>query len=354
MADAIARIAAVISAQFPGVDDDVVKTAILETRGPSAPGRLSRLARFVEANPDFALNPTPALPAMLQRLSAALQHAGFPSRLPRCQSCTHERVLLKSSRSGLSVCRSCRTYEAAETCSRCRRHRPIAAVIDGQRLCSPCGRLYPSRHTTCIKCGLAKPAVVRTADGGICQACYVCPEEICGGCGELKPVTARIWGSPRCAKCWMRAKRAPANCPGCGELRVVAYPSPGDSAMLVCARCAGKGSKNACEDCGREDLRYARRCQLCELSRRLNALFEHPHPLQRTWVDAFESNLLDVMQPSSILRWLGQRGTEERLRSLAARDKPLTHWVVSSAQRCLDLAMVGRNKLDRAQASARR
>ncbi|MFM9920886.1 hypothetical protein [Lacisediminihabitans sp. H27-G8] len=324
-AESISRLTAVLSAQLHdlgeiGVDESFVTTAIESMRGRP---KLDRLAREAEAHPSFVTSPTVDLPAMLQRLNVALTASG--ARLPRCQTCGFERLLLRSSSSGLFVCRSCRTHETVEDCARCRRRRSIAAVIDNERLCAPCARLHPSRQTVCIECGkLAAPAV-RTPEGGICTACYCPPREICGDCGGLEPVTARIGASPRCSRCWMRTKRTASICPRCQQLRIVTYHDANAPKMLVCARCSGRGLRNACEQCGREDLTYGRRCQICELTHRLTSLFEPAHPLQLAWTRQFQASLLTVITPSSALRWLSKPGGGEHLRRLSQLDRVIAH-----------------------------
>ena len=77
-------------------------------------------------------------------------------------------------------------------------------------------------------------------------------------------------GQRLCEPCWMRRRRAPAACPGCTRLKILAFYD--DQRRPVCAACTGNPPSFACRSCGREDNPFGSCCATCTLHDRLTVL----------------------------------------------------------------------------------
>jgi hypothetical protein len=99
---------------------------------------------------------------------------------------------------------------------------------------------------------------------------------ICADCG--RPAEGRIPQRPLCLGCRRRRHYHPQPCPGCEQVRPLAYPLAGRlGEETVCAGCAGVASTFACTGCGSETHPYgSRRCARCILTERLTELLTDP------------------------------------------------------------------------------
>ena len=74
-----------------------------------------------------------------------------------------------------------------------------------------------------------------------------------------------ILAKPVCEPCMLRFPRAPKTCPGCREVKVLAFYDSADDPLVPPAR--GK-PVYGCATCGREDSHFGRRCAPCVLRTR--------------------------------------------------------------------------------------
>lgn len=148
----------------------------------------------------------------------------------------------------------------------------------------------------------------------------------CGWCGRtggyiVLPHT-RI-----CGPCYRHRHYHPAACPGCAEIRPLAWPD--EHGRTVCAGCAGQPSIFACAQCGSEDYPYGHvRCARCTLHERLTALLTDPatgdiHERLRPVFDT----LLGGERPQTGIYWLmrGKRIGPTLLAGMARGEIAISH-----------------------------
>lgn len=93
-----------------------------------------------------------------------------------------------------------------------------------------------------------------------------------------------------------------------------------------CARCTGHEPVYGCDDCGREDNPFGRRCGPCELRRRLTDLLADTsgdvHPRLRPVFDT----LMAAPRPQSVLYWLTRASSRpDLLRAMARGEMEISH-----------------------------
>lgn len=131
------------------------------------------------------------------------------------------------------------------------------------------------------------------------------PRQPCAHCGAMRRCPTVILGQPVCHNCRHRFGRHPATCPGCGQLRVLAWFDHTD--RPACAGCTANPPIFACQSCGREDMPFGARCGVCVLEERAAALLADGtgqiHPRLLPVYDA----LLAARRPQTVLSWLSYR-----------------------------------------------
>lgn len=141
----------------------------------------------------------------------------------------------------------------------------------------------------------------------------------CFDCGLAQDSLTRLPHGWLCVGCRRRRHYHPQCCPGCEQIRPLAWQ---ECEATVCASCAGHESIFTCLQCGREDHPYAhRRCARCVLHERLTELLTDPATGQ---VHTQLVPLLDVMvgsdRPQTGIWWLRKRpGTGPALLASMAR-----------------------------------
>lgn len=129
---------------------------------------------------------------------------------------------------------------------------------------------------------------------------------------------------PWCGGCLSRLRRNPADCPGCGQLRVLAFYDTARQA--VCAACAGRERVYACRRCGREDHPYGRHtCGRCVLNDRLRELLDDGTGRVCQRLQPVFDTLLAGPRPQTTLGWLARSRATPILRQMARGERPITH-----------------------------
>jgi hypothetical protein len=192
----------------------------------------------------------------------------------------------------------------------------------------------PTFHETCAACGRDAFVVARPSTGPRCAACAA-KKHPCVDCGRVARTRPCLIDGPVCDRCVERLRRNPGACPGCGDTKILAFLD--DHRRRVCARCAGKPSTFACEQCGREDHQHGQRCAVCVLHERVTALLsgtdDQVHPALTPLLDA----LCAVDRPKSTLFWLRQSSGPAVLRRMALGEIAVTHEALDTLPRTKSL-----------------
>jgi len=122
----------------------------------------------------------------------------------------------------------------------------------------------------------------------------------------------------------LRFRRAPAPCPGCDELKILAFYD--DQRRPSCAVCTTNPAIYGCRRCGREDSPFGANCAPCTLHDRLTVLLSDPtggiHPQLRPVFDT----LLAGPRPQTTLYWLTRASSRpDILRRMASGDLAISH-----------------------------
>jgi hypothetical protein len=147
----------------------------------------------------------------------------------------------------------------------------------------------------------------------------------------MKRSRAELLGGPICPACFLQLGRSASTCPGCGQTKVLAYLD--QAARRVCSACAGVRSLFACEQCGREDRPYGRRCAQCVLTERATALLTAPDGTVPATLRPVLTAMLAARHPKNVLFWLQNSKGPEILRRMALAQMPITHEALDAMPR---------------------
>lgn len=145
----------------------------------------------------------------------------------------------------------------------------------------------------------------------------------CAHCGQERKCPRVILGEAVCNTCDLRFARSPKTCPGCDEMKVLAFCD--GAGRAACATCCGVDPVYACVTCGREDSPYGRQCGPCTLRERASILLADPsgeiHP---QLVPVFDA-LMAARRPQSTLYWLSRSVGSGILAVMAKGDIEISH-----------------------------
>ena len=96
------------------------------------------------------------------------------------------------------------------------------------------------------------------------------PRQDCAHCGRHDRCTRVVLEEAVCQRCTLRFARTAQPCPGCANIRVLAFYD--DRRRPACAACTGNEAVYACTACGREDSPWGRLCGHCALKEKATAL----------------------------------------------------------------------------------
>lgn len=150
------------------------------------------------------------------------------------------------------------------------------------------------------------------------------PVAVCGHCRTRRAGPHVVLGERACGVCQLRVRRAPGQCPGCGQVKVLAFYDP--QRQPSCATCTGNRPVYGCAQCGREDEPFGAKCGPCTLRERLTELLTDPtgqiHPRLRPVLDA----LMAIPRTQSTLYWLTRTSSRpDLLRAMARGELPISH-----------------------------
>jgi hypothetical protein len=145
----------------------------------------------------------------------------------------------------------------------------------------------------------------------------------CGHCGQQKKCSRIILQQPVCQVCQLRFARDPKLCPGCGATKVLAFYDT--QRRPACAGCTGNRAVYACDQCGREDSQWGRRCAPCVLTERVTALLSQPgagiHPRLQPVFDV----LISGPRPQTTLYWFDRSTGPATLAAMARGEVEISH-----------------------------
>jgi hypothetical protein len=145
----------------------------------------------------------------------------------------------------------------------------------------------------------------------------------CGHCGQQQKCSRTVLEQPVCQVCQLRFACDPKPCPGCGVTKVLAFYDA--ERRPACAGCTGNHPVYACDQCGREDSHWGRRCAPCVLTERLTALLSQPgagiHPRLQPIFDV----LICGPRPQTTLYWLDRSTGPATLAAMARGEVEISH-----------------------------
>lgn len=294
---------------------------------PVTSGRvLAVMVRELESNPDI-LTVNPALAGRsLQQVIRLLVGQGFRGLiLPRCPRCGRNDVPLplRSSSGGAHLCGACHRREHSSACEQCGRVLALRPQSDGRRLCAACDQRNPANHRVCSGCGRFGRVAVNKDTGPLCSQCYVPPSHTCDRCGDSAPIASRIGGRSHCLACYNQLRSRPAVCPGCGDLRLVAY---WHVSRYVCAGCAEMPAHLACRRCRSESVRMnGALCSDCAQSEYVDKLLSGVDGRVIPALDPLRTVLLDDTRASvSTITWALRGRGSKTIAAMAKGDLPIS------------------------------
>ncbi|WP_081480515.1 MULTISPECIES: hypothetical protein [Ornithinimicrobiaceae] len=149
------------------------------------------------------------------------------------------------------------------------------------------------------------------------------PRQDCAHCGRQERCTRVVLEQPVCPRCALRVARAAQPCPGCGQVKVLAFYDA--QRRPACATCTGNDPVYACVDCGREDSPFGRQCGPCALNQKATALLSAPgggiHPQLQPVYDALTSG----PRPQSTLYWFTRSTGPAVLAAMARGEVEISH-----------------------------
>lgn len=274
--------------------------------------------------PGFATNGDPFMPRLAQRLLRDLQSTGVREVvLPRCMACGEERLLVKTLDGGRRVCARCERRLVLRPCDVCAKEAIIVARPDGLAHCRPCWRKNPASFKECFRCGAMGEIEKRTPEGPLCYRCAPGTVRTCHSCGALSRIAGYRLGGPQCRSCFRRIKTTAQPCPGCCDMRIIAYLGPNNSPR--CASCAGVAARYACTDCGSENNLHGKRCYACVAQHRTLELITDNNGVINTAFEPVRRHLLQGRTMSAVVNLVHSRPAAELIRALVNSELPLEH-----------------------------
>lgn len=308
-----------------GVDPTLPATVVASTvhAAASQTGQRHQLAWVLQGRPDLltGAGAEAPVPSVLRLIDALCQAGATGIIRPPCPHCGRVITLVKP-RGGVRLCRNCVAKSRAEPCSRCGTVKEAATRDEhGRPLCPKCLITDPVNQETCTGCRRRRPVNVRTTDGPLCAACRPWKVLTCAICGRHGPcVVSKTTGKPWCGAC----KQRWARCAGCGEVQPV---RGGILAEPLCSTCTRPDPDfwRSCPECGQPGRIHTGRCIRCIMRRRLREALGDDTGEIRPELQALYHNLANYDRPSTVLCWLDRNQTEAILRQLGAGTLPLSH-----------------------------
>jgi hypothetical protein len=145
----------------------------------------------------------------------------------------------------------------------------------------------------------------------------------CAHCARPRRCSRLILGEPVCADCVSKFAYRPAACPGCEQVKVLAfYDTAGRAA---CAACTGHRAVYACIQCGGEDSHYGLTCGRCTVARRATELLTGPDGTVCAQLRPVLDVLVSAPRPRTTLFWFTRSRGPAILAAMARGEIEITH-----------------------------
>lgn len=146
------------------------------------------------------------------------------------------------------------------------------------------------------------------------------------GCDECaRHVAARysILEQRICNACYSRLRRHPGSCPGCAQVKVLAFYD--SERRIVCAPCAGEPPRFACITCGSEEQLTGSQCGTCRLAERLREVLADENGDIHPGLASLYGHLMAARDPRAVVRWLRRSPIGKTLRAMATGEVQISH-----------------------------
>ncbi len=310
--DPVEIVVEVVTAVDPTLSAEIVIAAAHDA-APQG-GQRHRLAWALQDRPELltGAGAEASVPSVL-RLIDKLCDAGAAGIVrPPCPACGRVIALVKP-RAGLRLCRNCVAKTRAEPCARCGAVREAATRDEqGRPLCPYCLITDPANQETCTACRRRRPVSVRQPEGPLCATCRPWKTMTCAICGRHGPsLISKTTGQPWCRACTQRWAR-------CARCRELAPVRGGTIDEPLCATCTRPDPSfwRSCTDCGQPGRIHAGRCARCSVQRRVRELLGDDDGHIRPELNALYQALVSAERPATVASWLDKSTAPEILRRL--------------------------------------
>lgn len=145
----------------------------------------------------------------------------------------------------------------------------------------------------------------------------------CDRCGRSAAGLYSLLGGRICNVCYSDLRRNPAECPLCGNVRVLAFIT--EEGAITCATCAGHPPRFACRTCGSEEFLTGTHCGRCRLQVRIDDLIGADESAS-VELTRLRAHLADApMDPRSVVSWLRRPHVASTLKGMATGALDVDH-----------------------------
>ena len=145
----------------------------------------------------------------------------------------------------------------------------------------------------------------------------------CDRCARHVAARYSILEQRICNACYSRLRRHPDICPGCAQVKVLAFYD--SERRIVCAPCAGEPPRFACITCGSEEQLTGSQCGTCRLAERLHEVLADENGDIHPGLASLYDHLMTARDPRSVVRWLRRLPIGRTLSAMAAGEVPISH-----------------------------
>jgi hypothetical protein len=320
--DPVDTVTAIVTGIDPGLSPETVAGVV--HAAATRRGQRHQLAWELQDRPDLltGAGAEAAAPCVLRLIDLLVAAGAQTITPPACPHC-RRRIHLHRRIAGRWLCRNCVAKTRARPCAGCGAVRePGSRDEHGRPVCPTCLLRQPANQETCTTCRRRRPVSVRTPNGPLCETCRPWPTGTCAICGQTGPcLISKTTGQPWCRAC----KQRWARCTGCGQDR----PLRGGTLQApLCATCTrpDPGFWQACPGCGEPGRIHVggnARCARCTIHRRLRQVLGDDTGTIRPELQALHDALTAANRTATVESWLNYSAAPTILQALAGQ--PLTH-----------------------------